>query len=428
MSHKEFSSAVKLCQSSFIHVGFFSLCVNVLMLVPALYMLQLYDRVISSGSSSTLLMLTILMILLLVAMGLMDWTRVNIMQKLSNQLNQKLTPLMYDISFQQALYSKKQTVALPVKDLNGVRQFLSSNGLFAFFDTPWVPVYVLIMFLFHPWIGMVAVFSIIILFGLTLLNEKITKPIQSKAQYQLSKSAESINKSLANAEVIQSMGMLNSIRDRWNKQNLDANYTQSRSSEYSSILSNISKTFRIIVQSLILGVGAYLAIKQEISPGVMIAGSILLGRALAPIDQMIGVWKGFIDAREQYARLKNAVSMNLESNDKLSLPSPRGDILIEDLYVTPPGRKEPVLKGLSFHVPAGNVVGIIGNSAAGKTTFARAVLARIFHNRQNHYISRAKPIFSSVKLAFRAYIDLFTVFQAQLPLSPIGSSRGRSAN
>lgn len=155
------------------HVGFFSFCINILMLVPALYMLQLYDRFISSGSASTLLMLTLLMLFLLTAMGILEWGRSNIMLKISNQLNAKLTPLMFNISFQQSLYTSGNTNALPVKDLNGLRQFLSSSGLFSFFDTPWVPVYVLIMFLFHPWIGTVAIFSIIILLVLTLLNLKI---------------------------------------------------------------------------------------------------------------------------------------------------------------------------------------------------------------------------------------------------------------
>lgn len=374
LNQTEVDSALRACRSSFYHVGFFSLCVNLLMLVPALYMLQLYDRVIASGSMSTLLMLTLLMLMLLTTMGVLEWGRSNIMQKVSNQLNHRLTPLMFNISYRQSLYSGGNTSSLPVKDLNGVRQFLSSSGLFSFFDSPWVPVYIFIMYLFHPWIGSVALMSVIILLGLTFLNEKITQNIQTRAQQGLTQSANSMNKSLRNAEVIESMGMLNNIRERWKDQNNTANALQMQANEYSSLLTTISKTFRIIVQSLILGLGAYLALKQEISPGMMIAGSILLGRALAPIDQMIGVWKNFITVREQYTRLKQSVERNSEQVVPMSLPEPVGEVLAENAVVAAPGSTKPILKGLSFQVAAGDIIGIIGPSAAGKSTFARALL------------------------------------------------------
>lgn len=370
----EVDSALRICRSSFIHVGVFSLCVNLLMLVPALYMLQLYDRVIASGSMSTLLMLTLLMLMLLAAMGVLEWGRSIIMQKVSNQLNHRLTPLMFNISFRQSLYSGGDSSYLPVKDLNGLRQFLSSSGLFAFFDAPWVPVYVLIMYLFHPWIGSVALISVFILLGITFLNEKITKKIQAQAHQGLAQSANSMNKSLRNAEVIESMGMLNNIRKRWESQNHKANALQMQANERSSLLTSISKTFRIVIQSLILGLGAYLALRQEISPGMMIAGSILLGRALSPIDQMTGVWKNFITVREQYARLKEAVGRNTHHVEQMSLPEPTGEILAENATVAAPGSTTPILRGLSFHVAAGDIVGIIGPSAAGKSTFARALL------------------------------------------------------
>ncbi|GAB2604711.1 type I secretion system permease/ATPase [Nitrincola alkalisediminis] len=371
----ELDLAIKCCRSSFIHVGIFSLCINLLMLVPALYMLQVYDRVIASGSESTLLMLTLIMVVLLTTMGILEWVRSSIMQKVSNRLNHQLSPKMFDVSYRQALYSGGTLVSSqPLKDLNGIRQFLSSNGLFAFFDSPWVPVYIFILYLFHPWIGSMALGSVIILTGLALLNEKVTQSAQAAANKELTQAANSVSKNLHNAEVIESMGMLSHIRHRWSVKNKSAQAFQILANERAAILSSVSKTFRIIIQSLVLGLGAYLALQQAISPGMMIAGSILLGRALAPIDQMIGVWKHFITVREQYARLHNTLETDIGPHEQMSLPEPIGEITAENAVICAPGSRVPILKGLSFYVAPGDMIGVIGPSAAGKSTFARALL------------------------------------------------------
>ncbi|EXJ11545.1 type I secretion system permease/ATPase [Nitrincola nitratireducens] len=371
----ELDLAIKCCRSSFIHVGIFSLCINLLMLVPALYMLQVYDRVIASGSESTLLMLTLIMVVLLTTMGILEWVRSSIMQKVSNRLNHQLSPKMFDVSYRQALYSGGTLVSSqPLKDLNGIRQFLSSNGLFAFFDSPWVPVYIFILYLFHPWIGSMALGSVIILTGLALLNEKVTQSAQAAANKELTQAANSVSKNLHNAEVIESMGMLSHIRNRWSVKNKSAQAFQILANERAAILSSVSKTFRIIIQSLVLGLGAYLALQQAISPGMMIAGSILLGRALAPIDQMIGVWKHFITVREQYARLHNTLETDIGPHEQMSLPEPIGEITAENAVICAPGSRVPILKGLSFYVAPGDMIGVIGPSAAGKSTFARALL------------------------------------------------------
>lgn len=363
------------CRSSFISVGFFSMFVNLLMLVPAIYMLQVYDRVIASGSQSTLLMLTLLMVFLMTTMGALEWVRSRIMVRVSTRIDSLMGSRLFDASFRQSLYSGgMQSSAQPLNDLTGLRQFLTGNGLFAFFDSPWVPIYVLIMYLFHPWFGYVAIISVIILISLALINEKLTSKMLGEANGENMAAMNFTTKNLRNAEVVESMGMLGRIRDRWQDRNRKVLALQGIASDRGGVITSISKTFRLIVQSLVLGLGAYLALKNEISPGLMIAGSILLGRALAPIDQMIGVWKQFVSARSQYERLNQVLTSVAEEPERMSLPVPQGNVSADNLLVAAPGSRTPIIKGVSFQVPAGSMVGVIGPSASGKSTLARAIL------------------------------------------------------
>lgn len=368
-------ATLKACKGSFISVGFFSFFVNMLMLVPSFYMLQVYGRVVTSGSIPTLVMLTLLMTMLMATMGSLEWTRSRIMVRLSTKLDVMLSREVYRASFKRALDSGgMDTSAQPLNDLTGLRQFMTGNGLFAFFDAPWLPIYIGIMFLFHPWFGWIAIASAIVLVFLAVLNEKFTGKALAEANKESIGASLYTTKNLRNAEVIESMGMLNTLMERWGMRQKKVLELQSIASDKGGIISAMSKTFRLLVQSLILGVGAYLAVKQEITPGLMIAGSILLGRALAPIDLMIGSWKGFISARSQYARLNEILDKQQAEPQRMSLPTPQGNIRVENLMVAAPRAKTPILKGLNFSVPAGSIVGIIGPSASGKSTLARALL------------------------------------------------------
>jgi len=368
-------AALKACKGSFISVGFFSLFVNALMLVPSFYMLQVYGRVVTSGSITTLVMLTIIMTVLMVTMGALEWVRSRIMVRLSTKLDVLLSRDVYRASFKRALDSGGMDAsAQPLNDLTGLRQFLTGNGLFAFFDAPWLPVYIGVMFLFHPWFGWVAIASAIVLLCLAVVNEKLTGKSIAEANKQNIAASLYTTKNLRNAEVIESMGMLHTLMGRWGQRQKKVLQLQSEASDNGGLVSNMSKTFRMLVQSLILGLGAYLAVKQEITPGLMIAGSILLGRALAPIDLMIGSWKGFISARSQYSRLNEILDLQQAEPQRMSLPPPEGHVLVENLIVSAPGSKTPILKNIGFAVPAGSVVGIIGPSASGKSTLARALL------------------------------------------------------
>jgi ATP-binding cassette subfamily C protein EexD len=367
--------ALKACKGSFISVGVFSFFVNALMLVPSFYMLQVYGRVVTSGSISTLVMLTIIMAVLMITMGSLEWARSRVMVRVSTKLDVMLSRQVYRASFKRALDSGGMDAsAQPLNDLTGLRQFLTSNGLFAFFDAPWLPIYIGVMFLFHPWFGWLAIASAIILLLLAFANEKLTGKALAEANRQNIAASLYTTKNLRNAEVIESMGMLESLMARWAQRQKKVLLLQSQASDSGGTVSSISKTFRTFVQSLVLGLGAYLAVKHELNPGLMIAGSILLGRALAPIDMIIGSWKGFTSARTQYTRLNEILDKQLAEPERMSLPSPKGEVRVENLIISAPGSKAPIIRNVSFAAAAGSIVGVIGPSASGKSTLARALL------------------------------------------------------
>ncbi len=366
---------LKACRSSFVMVGLFSMFINMIMIVPAIYMLQVYDRVVTSGSHSTLVMLTLIALLFFLTLGALEIVRSRIMVRVSGKLDLMLSSKAFNASFKRALFSSgRAATAQASQDINGVRQFLTNNALFAFFDTPWVPIYLLVMYAFHPLFGLVGLVSAIILSILAVCNELSTRKLMEAANKNAVAANQYMSTNLRNAEVVDSMGMLSNIRQRWFAKNQEALVQQAKASDRAGAFAGVSKTIRLSVQSMILGLGAYLAINLEITPGLMIAGSILLGRALAPIDQMIGAWKQFGSARTQYSRIKELFEKIPEDPEVMSLPEPTGQLSIEGVIITPPGSKEPVIKGISFALGKGEVLGIIGPSASGKSTLARAIL------------------------------------------------------
>ena len=370
----DLQKALGLCRKSFATAGFFSLFINFLMLIPAFYMLQLYDRVITSGSHSTLLMLTLIMVLLMTTMGLLEWVRGEILIRSGARLELLLNDRLFGLTFKNALMTNGKSGSQPLDDLTGLRTFLTTNGLFAFFDAPWLPIYIAVMFMFHEWFGWMAVGTAVILVALALLNESLTSKTLAEANSLSASGSLLVTKNLRNAEVVESMGMLEGIRSGWQKGTNRILQLQAKASSSNGTVRALSKTLRIMSQSLVLGVGAYLVIMEEISPGLMIAGSILLGRALAPIDLMIGSWRGFVAARGMYSRLNKLLLEIPAEKEKMSLPAPDGQISVDNIMVSAPGQRMPIVTGVNFTLEAGESMGIIGPSAAGKSVLARALL------------------------------------------------------
>ncbi|MCX6073293.1 MAG: ABC transporter transmembrane domain-containing protein [Campylobacterales bacterium] len=282
----ELIALIKTLKGSFYFAAFVSLFVNLLMLVPTLYMLQLYDRVLASRSIETLIMLTIIVVVMFFVLGMLEFVRSRILIRVGNAIDSKMSNRLFDAMFALANRHPGKATAQPLGDLTQIRQFLTGTPLFAFFDAPWMPIYIGILFLFHPIFGYFGIFAVIVSISLTLINEKRTKKglEDSNRHYQSSQSF--INSSLRNSEIIEAMGMHGNVRRRWYGRYITFLNEQSNASDEVGIWSNTSKISRMLMQSLVLGIGGYLAIKGEVSPGMMIAGSIILGRALALIDLM----------------------------------------------------------------------------------------------------------------------------------------------
>ncbi len=359
----------------FYYAAIFSASVNLLMLTPIIYMLQVYDRVISSGSMTTLAMLTIFMCLLLTASGGFEWIRTKILIAANLKLEEKLRDPVSEMAFKTTILTgNPDGAAQAMTDLVSFRQFVTGSGIFAIMDAPWVPIYLLVMFMFHPMFGYAAIFTVVILILLAVITQKLTGGRLKSANDSNASAQMSFTSNLRNAEVIYGMGMASDIQAKNGLLFDQASNEVSTASATNGKLASLSKTIRQIAQSLILGLGAYLALTQQISPGMMIAGSLLLGRALAPIDMAVAQWKSFVGVKDSFDRLRKCLNAFSDESEKMDLPTPSGQLLIENLVVAPPTTRIPSIRGVNLSLSAGEALGIIGPSAAGKTSLIRGIL------------------------------------------------------
>lgn len=354
-------------------VGAFSFVINLLQLTAPLYMLQVYDRVLNSRNETTLLMLTILVVALFLVMAAIEFVRSRVLVRVGAAMEAKLNDRVFDAAFEATL-RRGGNARQALTDLTQLRQFMTGNGPFVLFDAPWFPIYLAVIFLLHPLIGWFAVGAALILIALTAVTEFATQKPLAEANKYANEATNFAHNNLANAEVVEALGMLPSLRERWKKKHVQHLVLQAVASDRAGLISSVTKFVRVASQSLILGLGAWLAIRNELSPGGMIVGSILMGRALAPIDQLIGNWKGFVQARLAYDRLGQLLAAFPARPPRMSLPAPKGEVVVEGVVLTPPGGSVPVLRGVSFAIPAGTVVGVIGPSGSGKSTLARALV------------------------------------------------------
>lgn len=370
----ELAQTLASFKHAFRTVGVFSAVINLLMLMPALYMLQLYDSVLTSRNEMTLLMLTLIMLGAYIFMGALEYVRSFVLIRIGVQFDMKLNRRVYTAAFEQNLRQANGNAGQALQDLTNLRQFLTGNALFAFFDAPWFPVYLLVIFLFNVWLGVFALFGTALLVLLAFLNERLShKPLAEANSLAVASSALA-NNNLRNAEVIEAMGMLPNLQARWYELHRRFLNLQARASEKSGTITAISKAVAVALQSIMLGLGALLVLEDSISPGMMIAGSILLGKAIGPVQLLISVWRQFGQTRSAYERLSKLLTENPLRQAGMALPKPEGRISVESIMAAPPGSKVAVIKGLSFVIAPGEVLGVIGPSGSGKSTLARLLV------------------------------------------------------
>ncbi len=370
----EIIASLEAHKTAFWGVAAFSGVINLLYLTPSIYMLQVYDRVLTSRSEMTLIVLTVLTVGLFLLMGIIENFRAAVLIRVGNALDEVLSKRVFTAAFERNLRVGGGNAAQAMTDLTQIRQFFTGNGLFAFLDAPWLPIYLIVIFFFHPLLGWFSLIGALLIVILAIISDRATRKPLAEANMAAVASNQYVNSNLRNAEVIEAMGMLPNLMSRWYKLQARMLERQSYASDRGATTVAITKMVRLTLQSGILGLGALLVIEGQASPGIMIAASILMGRALAPVELLIGTWKGFASAKTSYERLKELLTDFPVRSEGMSLPRPRGIVTAENIYITPPRAQVAVIKGLNFTFGPAEIIGIIGPSASGKSTLARAMV------------------------------------------------------
>jgi PrtD family type I secretion system ABC transporter len=368
-------AALTTCRAVFLWLGLLSGMINILMLTGSFYMLQVYDRVLPSQSVPTLVGLSILAIALYILQGFLELIRNRVNVRIGAHLDQSVSSNVYDALVRLPLKTRGDGDGLqPLRDLDSVRSFLSGGGPAAFFDLPWLPIYLGICFLFHFWIGVTALAGSLVLVALALLTEyQMRAPTKEAARFATTRTALAAA-GRRNAEVLRAMGMGGRVGSTWSQMNRDYLAANARASDVANGLGGASKVFRTILQSAVLAVGAYLVIFQESTAGIIIASSILTSRALAPVELAIANWKGFVAARQATQRIHKLLTLLPVEQGAMELPEPKSTLSVNNITVLPPGGERPVISEISFDLKSGQGLAIIGPSGSGKSSLVRSLV------------------------------------------------------
>ncbi len=374
VAQNDLQKALAACRVALMPVVGISFVINLLMFAAPLYMLNVYDRVLSTQSIETLVLLTVIAIGALMTMGVLEAIRSRLFVRVGIRLDALLNRRVFAAVFEASVRTPGKAGTQNLRDVDQVREFLTGNGLIAFFDAPWTPVFLAVVFLMNFWLGLVALVGALIIFSLALMNEVSTRKVLREASGHNMLASGYAENSLKNSEVLRAMGMMPGILTRWAQRHSAMLALQAKASDRAGIVLSMSKFVRMTLQVAILGVGAFLAVAGEITPGTMIAASIVMGRALQPVEMAVGNWKNFVNARGAYGRLKELLTAIPAEEQRMQLPRPTGKITLERVIAAPPGSRAPVLKGVSLQALPGAIVGEIGPSAAGKSTLARVMV------------------------------------------------------
>lgn len=373
-SRSELTRTLRLFKYEFLIVGLFSMVANLLMLAPTLYMLQVYDRVLVSRSELTLIFVSLITLFLFGVMAFSEWARSRLLVRIGVRLDAALGTRVFNASFEANLSRSGAAAQRSFQDLIELRQFVTGNGTLAFFDVPWMPVYLAVLFFLHPFLGWVALAFTLVQLALAWFGHRNTVAPADAA----SKAGQAANlflqTKLRNTEVVESMGMLGGLQKRWAERHAHHMVQQGASQALSHRISAISKWVRYCQQSFALAAGALLVIDGQLTAGAMIAANVLMGRALAPIDQLVGTWRGFLSARNAFERLESLLEAHPERDPALTRVAPRGALRLQQVVASAPGRKEPILKGVDLQADVGTVTVVLGPSGSGKSTLARVLM------------------------------------------------------